>query len=624
MLQADPDALAADRVVPRLGGMQISGCGRPLPQVDLLVMRRETMTVCPPGMVGEIVLAGPNVCAGYWGRPDPHVTVAGRRYLPTGDLGAVLGGELFVLGRAADLITVAGRQHYPAHIERTITSTVPSVRASTCTAFQDGDSVIAAFELSDVTRDVAEVENAIRAAVAAEHGVQLADVVLARAGGIPLTTSKKQCRAECRERYRSGLLSTDIADSRGTGAFVAMAGTAALYAQVCTQIRQRLHAEGFVSTFDRYTTPVDPRTWDVPPARFSWEYEDGRQRLLDLYQRGKDKQWDATKRIDWDQPVNPYNVLGIPDKLCAIYGSRQWEILSQKERDELSRHLSSWLFSQFLHGEQGALTVAARIVESVPDMDAKFYAATQAMDEARHVEIFSRFTREKIGMYYPINTDLAKLLADGLNDRNWDLPYLAMQVLIEGLALAAFGVHRDATTNPLVKQLLAYVMQDEARHVAFGRLALRDYYAELTSTERAYREEFVVEGCYLLRSRFRQQEVWERMGFDVAECLKFTEHSPVQRYFRAVLFNRIVPCVKDIGLWGPKVQAAYANMGVLDAAGTDLESALRDDDTQAQRLEREYAAEFAIRKAEVSEAIATGARDLLGEDPVLATAGMTG
>ena len=183
------------------------------------------------------------------------------------------------------------------------------------------------------------------------------------------------------------------------------------------------------------------------------------------------------------------------EEFSPIYGSRQWEVLSPAERDELGPHLSSWLFSQFLHGEQGALTVAARIVESVPDMDSKFYAATQAMDEARHVELFSRFVRDKIGLHYPMNTDLGRLLADALGDSRWDLPYLGMQVLIEGLALAAFGVHRDMATNPLVKQILAYVMQDEARHVAFGRLALRDYYAELTEAERADREEFVVEGC---------------------------------------------------------------------------------------------------------------------------------
>jgi hypothetical protein len=362
-----------------------------------------------------------------------------------------------------------------------------------------------------------------------------------------------------------------------------------------------------VSTYDHYATPVAPGTWDVPAAgatRFSWEYDEGRARLLDLYQRGKDKQWDATKRIDWELPVDPTNVMGTPDEFCPIYGSDQWNALNEAERNELGHHLGAWLFSQFLHGEQGALTVAARIVESVPDMDSKFYAATQTMDEARHVELYSRFLRDKVGLYYPINDDLAKLLADALSDSRWDLPYLGMQVLIEGLALAAFGVHRDIAANALVKQILAYVMQDEARHVAFGRLALRDYYKDLTSAERADREEFVVEGCYLMRNRFRGQEVWERMGFNVAECLEFTENSPVQQAFRALLFSRIVPCVKDIGLWGPKVQRAYADLGVLDAAGTDLDALMRDDEEIAERIDRErYEAELAARKAEIDDAI---------------------
>jgi hypothetical protein len=239
-------------------------------------------------------------------------------------------------------------------------------------------------------------------------------------------------------------------------------------------------------------------------------------------------------------------------------------------------------------------------------MDSKFYAATQTMDEARHVELYQRFIRDKIGLYYPINEDLARLLADALSDSRWDMPYLGMQVLIEGLALAAFGVHRDLTANPLVKQVLAYVMQDEARHVAFGRLALRDYYAGLTSAERADREEFVVEGCYLMRDRFRGREVWERMGFDVEECLEFTEHSPVQQAFRALLFSRIVPCVKDIGLWGEKVQRAFTDLGVLQAADSDLEALMRDDEDIAERVEQEHAAEFAARKAEVDAAIGAG------------------
>ncbi|HUY47693.1 MAG TPA: ferritin-like domain-containing protein [Streptosporangiaceae bacterium] len=366
-----------------------------------------------------------------------------------------------------------------------------------------------------------------------------------------------------------------------------------------------------MSTYDHYATPVEPGTWDVPAAgttKFSWEYDGGRGRLLDLYQRGKDKQWDAAKRIDWDLPVDPCNVMGISDEFSPIYGSRQWDVLNAKERDVLSHHLSAWLFSQFLHGEQGALTVAARIVESVPDIDSKFYAATQVMDEARHVELYHRFIRDKIGVYYPINDDLAKLLAEALADGRWDYPYLGMQVLIEGLALAAFGVHRDMSNNPLVTQLLAYVMQDEARHVAFGRLALRDYYAELTEPERAEREEFLIEGCYLMNNRFRAQEVWETLGFDVDECMEFTDKSPVQQAFRSLLFSRIVPCVRDIGLWGPKVRHAFADLGVLAAAESDLESLMKADEDLAERIDEEkYQAELAARQAEVDAAISEAA-----------------
>jgi P-aminobenzoate N-oxygenase AurF len=365
-----------------------------------------------------------------------------------------------------------------------------------------------------------------------------------------------------------------------------------------------------MATYDHYAMPVPPGTWNVPAAgatRFSWEYDEGRSRLLDLYQRGKDKQWDAAKRIDWDVPVNPADVMERGDELCPIYGSRQWEKLSRKERDDVNHHVSAWLFSQFLHGEQGALTVAGRIVESVPDMDAKFYAATQAMDEARHLELFGKFMREKIGLYYPVNPDLARLLSDALTDSRWDMPYLGMQVLIEGLALAAFGVYRDVSQNPLVTQLLAYIMQDEARHVAFGRLALRDYYAGLTSAELADREDFVVEGCRLMYNRFVSREVWECLGFDVEECVDFAGRSPMQQVFRKLLFSRIVPCVRDIGLWGPKIQHAYAGLGVLDAADGDLDALMRADEQLAERIDEEkYAAELAARQGEVHEAITDG------------------
>jgi hypothetical protein len=364
---------------------------------------------------------------------------------------------------------------------------------------------------------------------------------------------------------------------------------------------------------DKYAIPAQDGTWDVPAggaARFTWEYGDGRDRLLALYQKGKDKQWDAQKRIDWSLEVDPNNISGLPEDFNPLIGSEIWNRMSQKNRDEFGRHQGSWLFSQFLHGEQGALTVSARIVETVPDLDSKFYAATQVMDEARHVELYARFIDDKVGMYYPINQDLARLLEESLTDGRWDLPYLGMQVLIEGLALAAFGLYRDLSTNPLVKQLLAYVMQDEARHVAFGRLALKDYYAELTSKERAEREEFIVEGCYLMRDRFRGQEVFEGLGMPVKDCMAAVDASPMYSLYQSLLFSRIVPCVRDIGLWGDKVQAAYADMGVLDAAKADLTELMRHDEEIAEELDRaRHEEELAARRQEVAAAIAEGTEE---------------
>jgi hypothetical protein len=362
-----------------------------------------------------------------------------------------------------------------------------------------------------------------------------------------------------------------------------------------------------------YTQPPREQIWKVPAqgaARFSWEYGDGRERLLALYQKGKDKQWDAAKRIDWSQEVDPYDPLGTPDEAMSVYGTRYWDTMSDRDKGLLRQHYTAWQFSQFLHGEQGAMICAARIVESVPDLDAKFYSATQTMDEARHAEVYGRFLQDKVGMLYPINDNLQSLLGDTLRDSRWDMPYLGMQVLIEGLALAAFGMIRDTTTKPLPKQILAYVMQDEARHVAFGRMALRDYYKQLGDAELREREEFVIEGCYLMRDRLRGLEVLENFGIPTAEAAEMTERSEFLHLFRKLLFSRIVPCVKDIGLWGPRLQKAYVDMGVFDLGDSNLDLLMTEDEEIAERLDAErFAAEESARVAEVAEAITLGAAE---------------
>jgi hypothetical protein len=291
----------------------------------------------------------------------------------------------------------------------------------------------------------------------------------------------------------------------------------------------------------------------------------------------------------------------------TLYGTPHWAKMTDRDKGELRKHYAAWQFSQFLHGEQGAMVCAARIVESVPDLDAKFYSATQTMDEARHAEIYARFLQEKIGMLYPINDNLRSLLGDTLRDSRWDMPYLGMQVLIEGLALAAFGMIRDTTDKPLPKQILAYVMQDEARHVAFGRMALRDYYTQLSDAELREREEFVIEGCYLMRDRLRGVEVLENFGIPKAEAEEYSEQSEFLRLFRQLLFSRIVPCVKDIGLWGERLQQAYVDMGVFEMGDSNLDLLMAQDEEVAERLDAErFAAEEKERVAEVEEMIEKG------------------
>ncbi|NJD32211.1 MAG: ferritin-like domain-containing protein [Gammaproteobacteria bacterium] len=343
-----------------------------------------------------------------------------------------------------------------------------------------------------------------------------------------------------------------------------------------------------MSSLNRYTSPVEPVEWQVPQSfstTFRWEYDDGREKLLSLYEKGKKLQWNASDRIDWSQDLDPENPSGLPDEMIAIYGSDVWNRLNDKERTRLRHHMQAWQLSQFLHGEQGALVCTAKIVQQVPGVDAKFYAATQVVDEARHVEAYSRLLHEKFELLYPVNPYLKTLLDDTLRDSRWDFTYLGMQVLIEGLALAAFGVIRDYARNPLARSVTAYVMQDEARHVAFGRLALRDYYPHLTDKERDEREEFVVEGCYLMRDRFLGDEVWETLGLPVAECKAWVDNSELMKIYRAALFSRIVPTIKDIGLWGPRVRKAYADMGILGFADADLDVLSSNDERIAVELD---------------------------------------
>ena len=344
-----------------------------------------------------------------------------------------------------------------------------------------------------------------------------------------------------------------------------------------------------MSTLFRYTLPVEETHWKFQGAgetTFTWNYDAASEDLLKLYSKGKQQQWDAEKRIDWSLEVDPDDPMQMDDSVVPLYGTPLWNRMSDKQKSELRYHSQVFNLSQFLHGEQGALICAARIVQDVPTIESKFYAATQVMDEARHVEAYRRLLTEKFRFVYPISKPLKTLIEQALTDKRWDFTYLGMQVLIEGLALVAFQRIRDYSKNPLCQAVNAYVMQDEARHVAFGRLALRDYYPQLSDAERREREEFVIEGCYHLRDRFNSPEMWERLGIDLKDALREVDGSEGQIRFRKRLFSRIVPIVKDIGLWSERVRKVYAEMGVVHYGDADAQTMLDRDDQVAEEFDR--------------------------------------
>ena len=294
---------------------------------------------------------------------------------------------------------------------------------------------------------------------------------------------------------------------------------------------------------------------DNADALFTWNYEKGERPALNrLYEKAKTSQWNGETDLDWSIEVDQEAVVmanqaggsGIgPEMDLAGTPFEKW---TEKEWLQVGIESQNWMLSQFMHGEQGALLCTAKIVETVPWIDAKYYAATQVMDEARHVEVFAKYLDDKLSGHYPLNAHLGMLLDDIIEDSRWDMTYLGMQIMVEGLALAAFGFIHGMTTEPLLKQLLRYVMSDEARHVAFGVLSLKEYYAELSDAEMKERQEFAFEAAVRMRDRFLQQEVWARMGLDVKEVLPLIMAAPEREMFQSMLFAKIVPNCKKLGL----------------------------------------------------------------------------
>jgi hypothetical protein len=302
---------------------------------------------------------------------------------------------------------------------------------------------------------------------------------------------------------------------------------------------------------------------------FTWNYEQGERAPVDaLYKKARTMQWDADLDIDWSvggqidrarDPRNPLNALNVTSE--GVFGR-----LDARQRADLAHATHAWTISQFLHGEQGALACAAKLVQAAPWLDTKFAASAQVMDEARHIEVYARYLREKLEWQFPVNPHLKGLQDDIVRDSRWDITFLGMQIVIEGAALAAFGFQYQLTPDPLLKQITRYLMADEARHLAFGVLSLREAYADMGAADLRERQEFCYESALRMVNRYLAREVWEASGLPAQECQRIMARSPAQIEFRRALFAKVVPNLRKLGLldfgdgW---LRARLGELGVL-------------------------------------------------------------
>ena len=303
-------------------------------------------------------------------------------------------------------------------------------------------------------------------------------------------------------------------------------------------------------------------------AYFDWTYPHDHAEMATLYERAKRGQWNGDD-LPWQTNVDPFDpsVPMLPDDFLGWDRMEARGIkLSEKERAVLRHSVVAWMLSQFLHGEQGALFAAAQVTESVQFFDGKLYGATQVMDEGRHVEVFHRYLDQKLNKLYQINDNLFVIIDALMHDGRWDMKFLGMQIMVEGVALGAFSTMYRETSEPLLKQLLKNVIQDESRHVHYGVLALREHITkELSESERREREDWAFEGALLMRNRFLAYEVYEEWfehRMSRADWREFMNTSPGMNRFRHLMFGRMVPNLREIGLLSKRILPHYERVGL--------------------------------------------------------------
>ena len=304
---------------------------------------------------------------------------------------------------------------------------------------------------------------------------------------------------------------------------------------------------------------------------YQWNYEPEVEELRRLYVKATEAQWVAQRDIDWERPIDQQKFSATPlGAAVPIEQTSYFRSLTEEQKWEMTRRTASFRLSNFLHGEQGALMVAAQLVNAVPHTDAKFYAATQTMDEARHVEVFAAYIK-KLDEVRPIAPALRTILDATLQTDDWMKKLVGMQIVVEGLALYSFREMRNLTQEPLLKDLLTYVARDESRHHAYGVQYIERCVPCLNDAQREELEDFALEAARNLIDQRNQQtflasvmQIWAEVGIDGialmtslrAERDALTRKMPGGRRLGPVQ-GFVIPTLRRCGLLSARVAGRF-------------------------------------------------------------------
>ncbi len=347
-----------------------------------------------------------------------------------------------------------------------------------------------------------------------------------------------------------------------------------------------------MSDFHLTTQTQEPAFDTELKVIYQWNYDAEVDELRNLYVKAAEAQWVSERDLDWEREIDMERFASTPMGMgLPIDQTSYWQGLSPEMSATMTRKTAGFRLSNFLHGEQGALMVASQLVNAVPHTDAKFYAATQTMDEARHVEVFAKYI-EKLDEVQPIAGSLKSVLDATLETGDWLKKLIGMQIVVEGLALFSFREMRNLTEEPLLKDLLTYVARDEARHHAYGVQYLSRCVPELGSAELEELEDFAFDAAQTLidaRSSSTlftaMMEIWSNAGLDVPALLASAEKEMPELMARRGGKRRlgpvqgfVIPTLRRCGLLSERVANRYHEMMLANTsgnvAGEDLEQFL--------------------------------------------------